>query len=86
MEAMTIEERAKNAATNYGYAVAGGCLERGMISESFEQGYINGATEQQEIDIQNAVEYLCGECTSKCEHICMMCNRKNELIKAMKGE
>lgn len=35
---MTNEENINNAATNYGYAVAGGCIERGYIQDAFETG------------------------------------------------
>ena len=35
---MTREERRLDAATNYGYAVAGGCLERPIISNAFLKG------------------------------------------------
>lgn len=84
---MTIEERAN---IKYGYPVEPNCFETDKNEQWYNcgmrDGFVDGAKEQREIDIQRAVEYLCGECTSKCEHICMMCNRKNELIKVMKGE
>lgn len=35
---MTREERRVDAATNYGYAVAGGCLERPIVSNAFLKG------------------------------------------------
>ena len=35
---MTREEIRNNTATNYGYAVAGGCIERGYIQDAFERG------------------------------------------------
>jgi hypothetical protein len=35
---MTREEIRVDAATNYGYAVAGGCLERPIISNAFLKG------------------------------------------------
>lgn len=35
---MTREEQIHNEATNYGYAIAGGCLERAHISKAFQEG------------------------------------------------
>ena len=35
---MTRDDRRVDAATNYGYAVAGGCLERSFISKAFLKG------------------------------------------------
>lgn len=35
---MTRKEIRNNEATNYGYAVAGGCIERGYIQDAFERG------------------------------------------------
>lgn len=37
-----IHELATDKATDYGYMVAGGCAERGMISEAYRDGWENG--------------------------------------------
>lgn len=50
MNQVNLHERA----VSYGYAVAGGSLERGHIQEAYEKG----ATEQREIDIQRASIWL----------------------------
>jgi len=50
MNQVNLHERA----VSYGYAVAGGSIERGHIQDAYEKG----ATEQREIDIERAYEWL----------------------------
>lgn len=77
---MTIEERANKYANNI----------HPMVRTNERCGYIHGATEQREIDIQRAVEYTCNGCCfvnrCKLKPHGRECFNIKLLRQAMKGE
>ena len=76
----TIEERAGNAWLDYEYR--DGCL----YNTTFEDGYVIGATEQKDIDVDKVCEWLEDNCKGyfMCDKV-QVYNLTDALRKSMEG-
>lgn len=78
---VTIEERAKEYADNY--VVGDYAMIVDLLHKVAEESYLNGATEQRQMDIDKALDAHCEYCDHTCPHNGMECYIRENIRKAM---